>query len=209
VSSVPLWCETVSPQRHRAHRVDLSGRCSMASAKATIDRDEIRKWVESRGGFPAHVRRTGDEDDPGVLRIDYPGFSGAGSLERISWDEFFEAFDTNNLAFLYQPTGQSRFSKLIDRNSVELERSLVARVASKLFGRGESTRKSGGRTGSKKSSSKKSSSKKSSSKKAASSKKSSTSRKAASSKKAGASRKSTSSKKRSASRKTSRSSKHR
>ncbi len=94
-----------------------------AGSKTTTNHDEIRKWVEERGGEPARVKGTDDGDSPGVLRIDYPGFSGEGTLEAITWEEFFEAFDENNLAFLYQEQTKdgemSRFSKLIDRDSVE------------------------------------------------------------------------------------------
>jgi hypothetical protein len=91
----------------------------MPSAKATTDHDTIRKWVEQRGGHPAHVKRTGRKAaDPGVLRIDYPGFSGEETLEEIEWDDFFKAFDKNKLAFLYQG-GRSRFSKLVDRTTVK------------------------------------------------------------------------------------------
>lgn len=91
----------------------------MPSAKATTNHDTIRKWVEQRGGHPAHVKKTGRRrSDPGVLRIDYPGFSGEETLEPIEWDEFFKAFDSNHLAFLYQG-GRSRFSKLVDRDTVK------------------------------------------------------------------------------------------
>lgn len=93
----------------------------MASAKATVDHDQIRKWVETRGGYPAHVKRTGTRrGNPGVLRIDYPGFSGEESLERIDWDQWFEWFDRDKLAFLYQDEKKSRFSKLVDRSTVEV-----------------------------------------------------------------------------------------
>ncbi|HVY48663.1 MAG TPA: hypothetical protein VHB21_22400 [Minicystis sp.] len=92
----------------------------MSAAKATIDHEEIRAWVEERGGHPARVRRTGDDDDPGILRIDFPGFSGEQSLEPIEWDEFFTWFDKDELAFLHQD-GQSRFNKLVRRDSVELD----------------------------------------------------------------------------------------
>ena len=92
-------------------------------SKVTTDHDEIREWVEERGGQPTQVKGTGDDESPGVLRIDYPGFSGEGTLEPITWEEFFEAFDENNLAFLYQEETKdgeiSRFSKLIDRDSTE------------------------------------------------------------------------------------------
>jgi len=86
----------------------------------TTDHDEIRRWVEERGGHPATVRRTmGKGNDPGILRIDYPGYSGKESLEEISWDEFFDKFEEEKLAFLYQDETAggdcSRFSKIIAR----------------------------------------------------------------------------------------------
>ena len=91
----------------------------MASeSNTTIDHDEIRNWVEERGGKPARVKGS-DKRGGGLLRIDYPGFSGEDTLETITWEEFFETFDDNNLAFLYQDKTkdgkQSRFSKLIER----------------------------------------------------------------------------------------------
>ena len=88
-------------------------------SKQTTDHDEIRRWVEERGGRPARVKETGSGDDPGILRIDYPGRGEDSSLEEISWEEWFEAFEENNLAFLYQEETkegeESRFSKLVSR----------------------------------------------------------------------------------------------
>lgn len=86
------------------------------SATATIDHDTIQNWVEKQGGCPAHVKSTGKQDDPGILRIDFPGFSGQQSLEKISWDQFFEWFDENELALLYED--DSRFNKLVSRETV-------------------------------------------------------------------------------------------
>ncbi len=92
-----------------------------AEAKVTTDHEEIRSWVEERGGNPARVKSTDKGKSSGLLRIDYPGFSGEDTLEEITWEEFFNAFDDNNLAFLYQEETkdgkESRFSKLIDRDS--------------------------------------------------------------------------------------------
>jgi hypothetical protein len=93
----------------------------MSAAKVTTDHNEIRKWVEERNGKPASVVGTekGGEE-AGLLRIDFPGYSGKGSLEEISWDEFFRKFDESNLAFLYQEEiegKESRFFKFIDKNS--------------------------------------------------------------------------------------------
>ena len=75
----------------------------MASqTNTTTDHDEIRRWVEEHDGQPASVRGTENGDDAGVLRIDFPGGAGEGELEHISWDEWFEKFDENDLTFLYQ-----------------------------------------------------------------------------------------------------------
>ena len=87
----------------------------MAEAKRTTNHDEIRKWVEDHGGKPSHVKATGGKNDVGLLRIDFPGFSGKDSLEEISWDDFFKAFDENDLAFLYQDDKDSKFNKFVSR----------------------------------------------------------------------------------------------
>ena len=87
--------------------------------KTTTDHDEIRRWAEERGGKPAQVRSTAGEGTTGIIRIDFPGFSGAESLEQISWDEWFEKFDSQELALLYQEkkaSGEgSTFFKLVNR----------------------------------------------------------------------------------------------
>lgn len=92
-------------------------------SKVTTDHKEIRRWVEERGGHPAVVKGTAEGVESGVLRIDYPGFSGEETLVQISWEEFFKAFDKNNLAFLYQEESkdgeQSRFSKFVSRDSAK------------------------------------------------------------------------------------------
>ena len=89
----------------------------MAESKTTTNHDEIRRWVEDRGGRPAAVRDTGGDGDAGILRIDF-GDQEEG-LEEISWDDFFKTFDESNLAFLFQDTteggSQSRFNKFVSR----------------------------------------------------------------------------------------------
>ena len=91
----------------------------MSEAQTTTDHKEIRKWVEERGGSPATVKATGGENDPGILRIDFPGYSGEEPLGRISWHAFFEKFDEQKLAFLHQDDKggeKSRFCKFIRRD---------------------------------------------------------------------------------------------
>ena len=140
----------------------------MATAKATTNHDEIRKWVEARKGRPARVKATGRGKDPGILRIDFPGFSGEDTLEEIEWDEFFEWFDKNNLALLLSSERGNRFNKLVERSNARGASSKKASSAKKT-----STKKAS--SSAKKSSGSKSSAKKSSAKKATSAKKSSAS----------------------------------
>jgi hypothetical protein len=95
----------------------------MSTSKQTMDHATIRKWAEARNGKPARVQGTGDPDDAGLLRIDFPekerGEEEEDELEEISWDEFFEKFDEKRLAFIYQEktaAGQpSRFNKFVSR----------------------------------------------------------------------------------------------
>jgi hypothetical protein len=93
----------------------------MAKSKTTTDHKEIQQWAERRGGKPACVLGTGGGGDAGILRIDFPGYSGEGSLHEIEWDEFFAKFDAQNLALVYQDTtadGEpSNFNKLVSRDS--------------------------------------------------------------------------------------------
>jgi hypothetical protein len=69
------------------------------SAKTTTNHDEIRSFIESRGGRPAVVRGTSDTSGQAVLKIDLMGDEG---LEHLAWDEFFQLFDKNNLALRYK-----------------------------------------------------------------------------------------------------------
>jgi hypothetical protein len=95
----------------------------MASSdtKTTTDHDQIRRWVEERGGRPARVKGTErGPDDPGLLRIDFPEQGDDERLEPIPWEEFFEKFEENDLAFLHQERtadGEpSRFNKFVKRD---------------------------------------------------------------------------------------------
>ena len=92
------------------------------SSRVTTDHDEIRRWAEARKAKPACVRST-EEQDSCLLRLDLPGYSGGDSLEAISWERFFDIFETNSLAFVYQEqtvNGEpSNFNKLVRRDSHE------------------------------------------------------------------------------------------
>lgn len=89
----------------------------MSGAQTTTNHDTIRRWAEERSGRPARVKSTGTGDDPGILRIDFAEPEPDENLESIDWQTFFEKFDENDLAFLYEEhtTGgeMSRFCKFI------------------------------------------------------------------------------------------------
>jgi hypothetical protein len=119
----------------------------MGAAKITTDHDEIRAWVEKRGGTPAHVKRTGeDEADGGILRIDFPGYAGADSLEPLGWDEWFRSFDENGLAFLHQDEtdqgDESRFNKLVSRARIGSAESSSSSSVESKSGKSKSRRPS-------------------------------------------------------------------
>jgi hypothetical protein len=97
----------------------------MAEAQVTTDHGEIRKWAEARGGQPAAVKATHRGNDPGIIRLIFPGAPNADdeSLEEISWEEFFRKFDEAGLALLYQDQTaggeKSLFNKLIARETAD------------------------------------------------------------------------------------------
>ena len=96
---------------------------SAHKSRILTDHEEIRQWAEARGGRPAHVKRTGGGDDVGMIRIDFPGYSGEESLEPISWEQWFEKFEEKDLALVVenQPPGgdKARFNKLVSRHNAK------------------------------------------------------------------------------------------
>ena len=94
----------------------------MATTRHLVDREEVRQWAESHGARPTRVRGTG-ADSGGLLRLDFPGFSGADTLETIGWDEWLDEFDRSNLALLIQDQtasgAPSTFNKLVRRDGRE------------------------------------------------------------------------------------------
>lgn len=93
----------------------------------TTDHARIREWVEARDGAPATVESTYTEDDPGLIRIDFPGYTGEEALLSITWDEWFRKFDDSDLVFLFQEDlasgGRSNFNELISRETAEANES--------------------------------------------------------------------------------------
>ncbi len=55
---------------------------SSASSRFLTGHEEIQQWAEDRGAMPSCVRGTGDAEDVGMIRLDFPGYSGEESLRR-------------------------------------------------------------------------------------------------------------------------------
>jgi hypothetical protein len=95
----------------------------MASSKTTRNHDEIRRWAEERGAVPCEVAGTERGGQTGILRFEFPNASNRNdkNLREVSWEEFFEKFDENNLELLYQDHtaegAKSNFNKLIHPGS--------------------------------------------------------------------------------------------
>jgi hypothetical protein len=85
-------------------------------SRTLTNHDEIRAWAEGHGARPACVMGTGGKDDVGMIRLDFEGYSGEGSLEEISWDDWFEKFDESRLALVVDDRGTApNFNKLVRR----------------------------------------------------------------------------------------------
>ncbi len=102
----PKWIN--SPAEHE----DRSGQ-----SLATKNHEVIQKWAEERNARPVSV--PGTERGPsaaGVLRLDFPGYGGS-ELQEISWDEWFEDFDSRDITFVFQEHlkngNKSNFFKLV------------------------------------------------------------------------------------------------
>jgi hypothetical protein len=81
----------------------------------TIDHDEIRKWIEGRGGVPALsvIKET---------KIPIINFAhGLPHATEVTWEEWFRIFDEDHYAFVCKETRfdgmQSQFCQLIPRDS--------------------------------------------------------------------------------------------
>ena len=91
-------------------------------AHALTDHEMIRRWAEARGARPARVRKgrlaslNATTDD---LCLEIPGTSPAGTVELITWNEWFRQFDDHELALLIENSSRqpSTFNLLIKRTA--------------------------------------------------------------------------------------------
>ena len=119
--------------RKSSSKRTAGGNGHSAGSRVLTDHGEIQEWAEDRGAHPSCVRGTGDRGDMGVLRLDFPGYTGEDKLEPIEWQEFFEKFDERGLALLVQDKtsrGQkSNFNKLVSRETAQAARGSRSRAS--------------------------------------------------------------------------------
>jgi len=86
------------------------------SSALTKDHDVICDWAKKRDGVPATVAGTQTKGDVGMLRLKFQDTSSK-NLEEITWEQFFQKFDQNDLQLLYQEKTRdgklSRFFKFV------------------------------------------------------------------------------------------------
>jgi hypothetical protein len=68
-----------------------------------VDTPPIAKgWSpKARRAVPATVAGTEHDGHLGVLRLDFPGYTG-DRLREVSWDEWLATFERRRLDFIYQ-----------------------------------------------------------------------------------------------------------
>jgi hypothetical protein len=79
--------------------------------KLTADHAEIRRWVEKHGGYPGLVE-VADGRERLAVAFD------PDSCRPVSWEDFFERFDRESLAFSYNPDANGEAldeAKLVSR----------------------------------------------------------------------------------------------
>lgn len=87
---------------------------SDANSHQTTFHDDVRNAIEGHGGRPTPFEHTSDSD--GLLHIDSD--EADDDHEPISWAEFFEEFEENELALVCQDEGEDvRFAELVSRET--------------------------------------------------------------------------------------------
>lgn len=91
-------------------------------SKVTTDHEEIRRWAEVRGGRPVSVKRDPLNPSRSCLQIDFLFEKYNDDIHEISWEEFFDTFEREGLAMVYQTEtegGQtSRFARIVKRELI-------------------------------------------------------------------------------------------
>ena len=89
--------------------------------KYTIDNDEIRAWIEEKGGIPTTIKGMSEDEEDGVESADMLHISfdpTDPNMVEMDWEEFFERLENENLALVYDPEAnedEAREFELVDK----------------------------------------------------------------------------------------------
>lgn len=90
--------------------------------KVTTDHDEIRRWAQERNGRPVSVKHDPLNPNGCTIQIDFLYDRFDDNIHEISWDEFFDAFERDEMALVYQTETEggrmSRFGRIVRRVNV-------------------------------------------------------------------------------------------
>lgn len=94
----------------------MSGNSDRAAWQVTTDREQILRWAEKHEAVPVRAAEAGEND----LRLLSNPDDDRG--EQLSWDRFFERFETESLALRYRETaargeGQPAY-EFVDRDEI-------------------------------------------------------------------------------------------
>lgn len=119
--------------------------------ETTTDHETIRRWIEERGSTAARVTDP-IGDDPGSLAV-VPEGTDDDSVEVIPWEEFFETFEQEELAFVHQTErddpNERWFCRFVDRerevgeDAFETDRPGTTWKAGERYVEGENARERG------------------------------------------------------------------
>lgn len=89
----------------------------MSEQKQTTDHKVIQSFAEENKLKPARVKGTGNGSE-GMIRLMQPSSpaSDSDNLEEVSWNTWFEAFEKNDLALIFEKGDSKDFNKLVSRN---------------------------------------------------------------------------------------------
>ena len=87
----------------------------MTEQKKTTDHAEIKNFAEKRDMKPAAVKTDASDGGQHLIRLMQPSSpqSQNENLNEISWNDWFEDFDKNKLALVYDE--ENNFNKLVSR----------------------------------------------------------------------------------------------
>lgn len=77
--------------------------------QTTTEHALVRKLIEDREGYPAHLESSEGQGDSGLLQVgltDEDEGQGGEDLKELSWEQFFEEFEEKDLAFAYREGGE-------------------------------------------------------------------------------------------------------